>query len=553
MQISALRLAGLALLAVLTTGCAALTEPYMPPPIKRPVLKPARPAPPAPTATTGRDAPPAAAYALPEPAPAASTTLQLLPEMPGHADLMERIRAGFKLEDPDDVRVDNQLAWFVRNPEYLDRVFGRAALYMHYIVEEIDRRGMPLELALLPVIESAFEPYAYSRARAAGLWQFIPDTGSKFGLPQNWWYDGRRDVTESTRAALDYLQFLHDEFQGDWQLAIAGYNCGEGCIARAIKRNSDAGLPTDFWSLRLPLETQAYVPKLLAMKRLVANPEQFGIAFSQIRNEPYFVKVNVESQVDLKLAAELAGISHDELFELNPAYHRWATPPQGPHALLLPIDAAELFRQNLAQLTPDELMRVTHHIVKRGDTIQKIADRYGASVMTLRMLNGLDKQALEEGSDLRVPSGSTALPAKVKLAAARVDSPQLPQSREKNRRQKPQVHVVRRGESIFQIAQKNRIDLRTLLRLNGMRKGDTIKPGDKIVVDAGGKSGTASNEAPAAPTAAVVRHTVRRGETLATIARMYRVTVAQIATWNGISAGRALKIGQRLTIKMKRG
>jgi len=214
MQISALRLAGLALAAVLTTGCAALTEPYMPPPIKRPVLKPARPAPPAPTATTGRDAPPAAAYALPEPAPAASTTLQLLPEMPGYADLMDRIRAGFKLEDPDDVRVDNQLAWFVRNPEYLDRVFGRAALYMHYIVAEVDRRGMPLELALLPVIESAFEPYAYSRARAAGLWQFIPDTGSKFGLPQNWWYDGRRDVTESTRAALDYLLFLHDEFQG---------------------------------------------------------------------------------------------------------------------------------------------------------------------------------------------------------------------------------------------------------------------------------------------------------------------------------------------------
>ena len=340
--------------------------------------------------------------------------------------------------------------------------------------------------------------------------------------------------------------------QGDWQLAIAGYNCGEGCIARAIKRNTDAGLPTDFWSLRLPLETQAYVPKLLAMKRLVANPEQFGIAFSQIRNEPYFVKVDVESQVDLKLAAELAGISHDELFELNPAYHRWATPPQGPHALLLPLDAADLFKQNLAQLTPDELMRITHHIVKPGETIQKIADRYGASVMTLRMLNGLDKQPLEPGSDLRVPSGSTALPAKVKLAAARVDNPQSPQSRDKGRRQKPQVHVVRRGESIYQIAQKNRIDLRTLLRLNGMRKGDTIKPGDKIVVDAGGKAGAASNEA-AAPAASVVRHTVRRGETLAIIARMYRVTVAQIASWNGISAARALKVGQRLTIKTKRG
>jgi membrane-bound lytic murein transglycosylase D len=524
----------------------------MPPPIKRPVLQPAHPAPPAPTSTKERDAPPAAAYALPPPGPAPSTTLQLLPEMPGYTDLMDRIRAGFQFDDPDQLRVDTQLAWFARNPEYLDRVFGRAALYMHYIVEEVEKRGMPLEIALLPVIESAFEPYAYSRARAAGLWQFIPDTGSKFGLPQNWWYDGRRDVTESTRAALDYLQFLHDEFQGDWLLAIAGYNCGEGCVARAVRRNTAAGLPIDFWSLRLPTETQAYVPKLLAMKRLVTNPEQFGIGFSQIRNEPYFAKIDVESQIDLKLAAELAGVTHEELFELNPAYHRWATPPQGPHALLLPIDSAELFRQNLAQLTPDELMRVTHHIVQPGETVNQIANRYGASVMTLRMLNGLDKGTLEPGTDLRVPSGSTALPAKVRLAAARVDGPEPSTPRGKGKRQRPQVHVVRRGESIWQIAQRNKIDLRTLLRLNGMRRGDTIKPGDKLVVNANAGTSTERSAPAAAPAPAVVRHTVQRGETLGSIARKYSVTIAQIASWNGIAASRALKIGQRLTIKVKR-
>ena len=292
---------------------------------------------------------------------------------------------------------------------------------MHHIVAEVERRGMPLELALLPVIESAFEPYAYSSARASGLWQFIPGTGTRFGMPQNWWYDGRRDVLESTRAALDYLQFLHDEFNGDWLLAIAGYNCGEGCVARAVRENLAVGRPTDFWSLRLPTETRAYVPKLLAMKRLVATPEDYGIAFSSIPNEPYFVRVDIDSQIDLKLAAELAGLRPEELFELNPAFHRWATPPQGPHHLLLPLEAADTFRQNLAQLTPDERMRVVHHVVKSGETLSMVARRYDSQPLTIRMLNDLGNGPLVVGTDLRVPSDATVLPDKVLRAAARFD------------------------------------------------------------------------------------------------------------------------------------
>ena len=319
----------------------------------------------------------------------ASSTLIEMPK--GPHDLMDRVRAGFVLDDPERQAIDVQFAWFQRNPEYLDRVFGRAALYMHYIVEEIDRRGMPMELALLPVIESAFEPFAYSSARAAGLWQFIPGTGNRFGLPQNWWYDGRRDVVESTRAALDYLQFLHDEFQGDWLLAVAGYNCGENCVARAVARNRAEGKGTSFWDLRLPRETRAYVPKLLAMKRLVNDPTAAGISFSTIPNEPYFTRVEVPTQIDLKLAAELAGLGQDEFFELNPAFHRWATPPEGPHALLLPLDAAPLFKENLERLTPDELMRVTHHIVAEGETLASLAARYKTSTGTIQRLNGLLK------------------------------------------------------------------------------------------------------------------------------------------------------------------
>ena len=465
------------------------------------------------------------------------------------ADLFERIRDGFALEDPDRKAIETQLAWYARNPEYLERTFSRSELYMHHIVAEVERRGMPLELALLPVIESAFEPYAYSSARASGLWQFIPGTGTRFGMPQNWWYDGRRDVLESTRAALDYLQFLHDEFNGDWLLAIAGYNCGEGCVARAVRENLAVGRPTDFWSLRLPTETRAYVPKLLAMKRLVATPESYGLAFSVIPNEPYFVRVDLDSQIDLKLAAELAGLRAEELFELNPAFHRWATPPQGPHHLLLPLDAADTFRQNLAQLTPDERMRVVHHVVKSGETLSMVARRYGSQPLTIRMLNDLGNGALVVGSDLRVPSGATVLPDKVLRAAALFDGG----TRRAQRR--PTVHVVRRGESISTIARRNNMDPGTLLRMNNMRPGDTLATGKRLVVASKDNSGTSaggggkSSKKPSSG-ARTVQHTVRNGETLYRIAKLYQVTVAQIVSWNGIASNMTLRPGQKLNINL---
>jgi membrane-bound lytic murein transglycosylase D len=469
------------------------------------------------------------------------------PAAPVYTDLFERIRAGFSLADPDRTAIDTQLAWYARNPEYLERTFSRAELYMHHIVSEVERRGMPLELALLPVIESAFEPYAYSSARASGLWQFIPGTGTRFGMPQNWWYDGRRDVLESTRAALDYLQFLHDEFDGDWLLAIAGYNCGEGCVARAVRDNLAVGRPTDFWSLRLPPETRAYVPKLLAMKRLVQTPDTYGIAFSAIPNEPYFVRVDLDSQIDLKLAAELAGLRPEELFELNPAFHRWATPPQGPFHLLLPLDAADPFRQNLAQLTPDERLRVVHHVVQRGETLATIARRYDSQPLTIRMLNDLGNGPLVAGTDLRVPSGSTVLPDKVLRAAERFDGGARRQTR------RPTLHVVRRGESIWTIARRNNMDPKTLMRMNNMRPGDKLPAGKRLVVSQ--KAAPKSGAAPAAGKAAgarTVQHTVRSGETLYRIAKLYQVTVAQIVSWNGIGIDAALRPGQKLNINLAR-
>ncbi len=261
-----------------------------------------------------------------------------------YSDLFDRMRAGFKLPAADHTAIDRELEWYAGNPDYLGRAFSRADLYLYHIVTELEARGMPLELALLPVVESAFEPYAYSRSSASGLWQFIPGTGSRYNLKQDWWYDGRRDVIESTRAALDYLQALNTEFNGDWLLAIAAYNCGEMNVERAVARNQAAGLPTDFWNLKLPAETRAYVPKLLAMGRVVAHPENYGLSFNKIPNQPYFAKVDTKGQISMHVAAEIAGLSDAELYELNPAFHRWATDPAGPYSLLVPADTAEAFR-----------------------------------------------------------------------------------------------------------------------------------------------------------------------------------------------------------------
>lgn len=483
-----------------------------------------------------------------EPAPVVTVTPEVEGSVAGitperYADLFDRIRAGYQLEDVESTAVNRQYAFFSRNPDYLERVFGRASLYLHHIVTEIEARGMPMELALLPVVESAFEPYAYSVARASGLWQFIPPTGSRFGLKQNWWYDGRRDVLESTRAALDYLQFLHDEFDGDWLLAVAGYNCGENCVARAVNASRKAGGGADFWSIssRLPKETRAYVPKLLAMARLVAAPEDSGIEFSAIPNEPYFARVDTLGQIDMKLAADLAGLSYEELYELNPAFHRWATDPAGPHHLLVPRDTSEVFSASVKELTADERMRVTHHRVEAGDTVAGVSRKFNTQPHVVRELNGLSPTAkLAIGDDLRVPSGVTQLPPKVQLAALRVD-------RGGSGRTRPAVHVVRRGDTLSVIARRHRMNVRTLAALNNMQVNDTIRAGQRLVVNksAGGVR-TAS-----AGTSSQVTHTIRKGDTLSAIAREYKVTVAQIASWNNMSSKSTLRPGQKLTIRTK--
>ncbi|HVN43240.1 MAG TPA: transglycosylase SLT domain-containing protein, partial [Steroidobacteraceae bacterium] len=308
--------AALACLSVLLTGCASTGSgeySSLPPSPRHP--------------NDGRPTEPAA-----QPPPPVLPVEHLAPDQ--YADILDRIRAGYALQDVQNWAIDKEVDGFQAKPDWLDRTFRRAGRYLHYIVGEIEKRGMPTEIALLPVVESAFNPVAYSRSRASGLWQFIPSSGKHYGLEQNWWIDQRRDVIESTQAALNYLQYLHDYFGGDWFLAIAAYNGGEGTVAAAIARNQAAGRPTDFFSLDLRPETRDYVPKLLAMRRIVGNPQVYGLSFAPIPNTPYFAVVDPGHQVHLGEAADLAGISRDDMFALNPAFNRMTTPPNGPHRLL---------------------------------------------------------------------------------------------------------------------------------------------------------------------------------------------------------------------------
>jgi membrane-bound lytic murein transglycosylase D len=471
-----------------------------------------------------------------EPAEQPTRVAGLVPAQ--YADLFDRMRSGFRLkDDPERRTTEQELNWYVNNPDYVERAFGRSDLYMYHIVTELEARGMPLEIALLPVVESAFEPYAYSHARASGLWQFIPDTGSRFGLKQDWWYDGRRDIVESTRAALDYLDSLHDEFYGDWLLAIAAYNCGELAVEHAIDVNRSLGLPITFWDLKLPKETRAYVPKLLAMKRLVANPESYGLSISPIPNQPYFAQVETKGQISLKLAAEIAGISPEDVYELNPAFHRWATDPMGPYRLLLPVDAVDAFNRSIGELTDEERLGALHYRVKKGDSVASIAKQFHTTVNVVRELNDMPDGRPGVGQDLLLPS-KVSLPSKVLLAASRIDRPAPMQ------RRRWHVQVVRAGETLTSIARRHGMNVHTLATLNGLSPNEELRAGQKLRL-----SGISESR----PTRGSVRrvvYTVRTGDTLDQIARIYQVSVAQLLSWNRVHSHGGLHTGQKLTIRV---
>jgi membrane-bound lytic murein transglycosylase D len=322
------------------------------------------------------------------------------------ADLWERIRNGFAMPDLVSPLVMQHQASYLNRPQNLARVIQRSRRYLHHIVEEIEKRGMPTELALLPIVESAFNPMALSRARASGLWQFIPSTGREFQLRQNWWVDERRDIVASTAAALDYLQTIY-EMHGDWHLALASYNWGEGAVARAIERNDVRGLPTDYLNLTMPAETRNYVPKLQALKNIIARPQLFGVGLEPIPNRPYFATVEKPKEMDLALAARLAETPLEEFRALNPGYNRPIA--SGQARLAIPADKVETFLSNL-ESHDKPLVSWRSYTLRKGEKIESVAARFGIAGAKLRHINGLGPRArLAADRTLLVPANQDAL------------------------------------------------------------------------------------------------------------------------------------------------
>ena len=319
------------------------------------------------------------------------------------ADIWVRMRSGFvfPIVDPDAVRT--YIDEYTKHPHLLEQLLQRGEPYLFHILNRLEHEGLPTELALLPVVESAFDPFATSPTGAAGIWQFMPATAADVGLKQDWWYDGRRDIIASTRGALDYLANLNKRFDDDWFLTLAAYNAGSARVRRAIRRNRDAGKPVDFWHLSLPAETRSYVPKLIALRTIIENPHNYNISLPDLSDTRYFSSVEIQGQIELKVAAQMAGVSLVELQRLNPGYDRSITPPDKAHTLLVPTLVAHVFRERIARLPQDQRTQSIRHRIRSGDNLSTIAQQYRTTVPELRKVNRLKGSKIIAGNLLIVP------------------------------------------------------------------------------------------------------------------------------------------------------
>lgn len=459
-----------------------------------------------------------------------------------NADLWQRIRNGYAMPELESPITARHESWYASRPDYVQRMVGRGQKYLYHIVEEVQKRGMPTEIALLPMVESAFNPTAMSTSKASGIWQFIPSTGRNFGLKQNWWVDNRRDVTAATDAALNYLQKLHVMF-GTWELALAAYNAGEGTVMRAIQRNRRQGLPTDYQSLKLPPETRNYVPKLQAVKNIVSNPEHYGLNIQPIANEPYFTRVNAPKQIDVALAAKLAGVSMEEFASLNPEYNRLVlTSTESTHEILLPMGPDETFEANLAAYDKPLVSWQTYY-AKRGERLESIAKKFGVTPDELREVNGISiKGKFKSAHQLLVPLQSES--AEDIFTAEDITAP--PEEETATASFSTKRHLVKRGETLGKVAKRYGVSTKELLALNHL-KSSKLKQGQILLVqideDAPKRMATRGVKLRTAKS----HYVVRRGDTLSGIARKFDVAASDLKRWNNLSGSRIIP-GHKLRI-----
>jgi membrane-bound lytic murein transglycosylase D len=454
-------------------------------------------------------------------------------------DIWQRVRGQFNFKFEDNGRIAAQRNWYLKHPDYMKRVAIRAKPFLHLIVEKLEQQNMPLELVLLPIVESAFDPFAYSHGRAAGMWQFIPSTGKRFGMKQTWWYDGRRDVMASTQGAIDYLNYLVKMYDGNWFHALAAYNSGEGRVQRAISKNRKAGKPTDFWNLDLPRETRAYVPKLLALADILANSEQYDFKWPKIDNVPFTQEVIVGSQIDLALAAQMAGLTVKEIHSLNPGYNRWATDPNGPFTLLLPIDKAEKFSIELAKTDNSQRLNWVRHKVKSGDSLLKLAKQYHTTTDIISKVNELRSNMIIAGEHLIIPVALKSLDSYSLSQEQR-----LAKTQSKKRAEYKLDHIVKSGDTFWDLSREYDVNIRQLAKWNGMAPTDTLRQGKKLVIWVN----DVSNEQRKNAVMRTLTYTVRNGDSLARIAGKFNVKISDLQKWNQSKLKKYLQPGQKLKI-----
>ena len=458
-----------------------------------------------------------------------------------------RLQQGMTMTPVMNKRVQAQLDWYLSHPNYLNRVMTRAKPVLPFILDELEKKDLPTELALLPIVESAYQAFAYSHGRASGLWQIIPSTGRFLGLKQNWWYDGRRDIIESTKAATNYLIYLGKQFDNDWELTLASYNAGPGKVRSAIRYNTKKKRAVDYWHLtELRKETKDYVPKLLALKELFTNPEKYGLDLLHIEDEQHYEIVELDSQLDLALAAEMAGITTEKLYQLNPAFNRWATAPNGPHRLLLPKENVNDFNRHLADLPKDQRINWVRYKIKEGDAISQIAAKHRTTVALIKNVNNMRDSRIRAGKYLLIPTATRSLNTYTLSKSSRVSK-----IKNTSRKGNKQTYAVKSGDSFWSISRKFGVDTRSLAKWNGMAPIDTLKVGQKLVIwntaKTPGKAQLTSlyNTHPEQKLHAL-RYTVRKGDSLSHIADKFNIRVSDIKKWNRI--GKYLQPGQKLKL-----
>ncbi|MFO8004767.1 LysM peptidoglycan-binding domain-containing protein [Thioalkalivibrio sp.] len=443
-------------------------------------------------------------------------------------DIWTRARLGFAMTEAlDHPRVAVYIDHYRRNPNIITVSSARAKPFAYFILTEIERRGLPGELLLLPIVESGYAAEATSRGLAAGIWQFIPSTGEHFGLIQDDWYDGRRDVYQSTHAALDYLESLHERF-GDWYLALAAYNFGQGNVARAMAANAAAGRPTDYWSLDLSSEAMSYVPRLLALRALIEDPARHGITVPKLANRPYLEPVQLGRQADLEYVAELARIEAREVLQLNPGYRRAITHPHAAQHLLLPTPAARRLQVALHQHGPDHpLVRYTEYQVRPGDNLGRIAQRHGVTVAELRGANNLRGDLIRVGQRLRVPVSGTVATAgagPVRTAA------------------RAERHTVQAGDSLWTISRRYGVNVAGIRERNGLAADALLQPGQVLEIPRGQAEATLRR----------VEYQIRPGDSLGAISRRFQVDITDVQRWNALN-GDGIRAGEMLTLYVAAG